>query len=560
MSELPSFMLFPKMRSRIKKYLELFNIDEVDVLLVVPPFSLIEYPSIGLDILKTIANSINVKTSILYANLLFAEYIGVIKYKKISQELLSMHTMLGERLFANAADPTMPILGIDFLKYFDSNFNDIFFSLFSTEEITQIAEMANIWSDSLAEVIADKKIKVVGFTTGHQQTNATVSLINKIKERNNSIICIVGGSACDGEMAEGFLSLCPNADFIFSGESEICWKKFLTNFKEGVLPSQQIIKGEYLTNLDVIDSDAKSYNDYFKQINILRIIKESETSLLYKSSRACWWGEHHKCSFCGVNGWNKHYRYKSEEKVKLDLKEMLNAHPEVKHVQMVDTLMPRTYFKGLIGSLKEVLSNKTLFYEQRADLSLKQILQLKLCGIHYTQVGIEALSTNLLNLLNKGITAEQNINFLRHTKSVGLLVGWNLLTDIPNDRMEDWTQFMELIPMIYHLNPPLLVRPLEIVRFSPYFESPFKYNIQNIKPNKVYHDIFSNTANIEKIAWLFDADYDSYSKYNSSFKNQLRVEVHKWMSLWKNGVACWFRRMRRDCSWRWPEGMRAPCP
>ena len=76
--------------------METFSVEDAEVLLVVPPFSMLEMPCIGLDILKTIANSMGVKTSVLYANMLFAKCIGVDCYRKISRALLSMHTMLGE--------------------------------------------------------------------------------------------------------------------------------------------------------------------------------------------------------------------------------------------------------------------------------------------------------------------------------------------------------------------------------------------------------------------------------------------------------------------------------
>ncbi len=525
------------MNCTIDSYMNTFGLEETEVLLVVPPFSMLELPCIGLDILKTIADSVEVKTSILYANMLFARFIGVDLYRKISRGLLSMHTMLGERIFANAADASMPYLGKDFLKRHDENFDDVFLQLSSIEEITHVAETANEWCNALADEIVNRNFKIVGITTGHQQTNAAISLINRIKKRKKSIICVLGGSACDGDMAEGVQSLCSNADYIFSGESEVSWKVFLNEYKKGVLSRNKIIRSAFLSNLNEIIINESTYSDYFRQLNSTDVIKESDTSFLYESSRGCWWGEHHKCSFCGVNGWNKHYRYKSEQKVKNELTMLLDLYPKVRRIQMVDTLMPRQYLDRLIGSIKKDFPDVSLFYEQRSDLTFEQVVQLKRCGIHYTQVGIEALSTNLLKLVNKGVTAEQNIKFLRYAKSVGLLVGWNLLTEIPHDKLGDWENFLLLIPMIYHLNPPLLVRPLEIARFSPYYERPIEYGIKNITPNGVYSEIYSESVELDKIAWFFNADYSSDSKENEDLRHRIREKVQKWMDLWKRGRA-----------------------
>lgn len=97
---------------KIEKIMD--DLSDSTILLVVPPFSLVDLPCIGLDILKTIANSMGLKTSILYANMLFAESVGIKKYQQISGALMSMYTMLGERIFAKAAYDSLPTLGIDF--------------------------------------------------------------------------------------------------------------------------------------------------------------------------------------------------------------------------------------------------------------------------------------------------------------------------------------------------------------------------------------------------------------------------------------------------------------
>lgn len=511
------------------------NLSDSTILLVVPPFSLIDLPCIGLDILKKIADSMGIKTSILYANLLFAECIGVKKYQQISRALMSMHTMLGERIFAKAAYDSMPPLGIDFFKRYDDNFNDNFLSLSSVDEMNYIANLAYEWSDMLSEEIARQQFKIVGVTTGHQQTNAAISLINRIKKKNPNIICTMGGSACDGEMAEGVQTLSSNIDYIFAGESEISWREFLENYKKNDLPKERIISSKFLSDLDEIDCDENAYCDYYNQLNNLNLPKDEGISILYESSRGCWWGEHNKCTFCGVNGWNKHYRYKSEQKVMDDISRMLEANPEVKHIQMVDTLMPRKYLSKLLPKIKEKFPHISIFYEQRADLTIQQVVQLKHAGINYTQVGVEALSTNLLKLVNKGVDAEQNIKFLRYAKSVGLLIGWNLLTEIPNENANDWVEFLDLVPMIYHLNPPLLIRPLEIARFSPYHEFPEKYGIHNMTPNEVYSEIFPKTADIENIAWLFNAEYKCATKDNKELNNQIKDVVSEWMNKWKSG-------------------------
>ena len=163
-------------------------------------------------------------------------------------------------------------------------------------------------------------------------------------------------------MADGIKTLCSNVDYVFSGESEKSWRDFLFKYKNNKILERGVIRGNFFAVLDEIKCGENTYFDYYNQLNLLNIMKEEETSFLYESSRGCWWGEHHKCTFCGVNGWNKHYRYKTEDKVLSELTKMLDTHPNVKQIQMVDTLMPRNYFNKLLFTLKKNYPGISLFY------------------------------------------------------------------------------------------------------------------------------------------------------------------------------------------------------
>lgn len=507
------------------------DLPDCSILLIVPPFSSIDLPCIGLDILQTISNRMGIKTAVFYANILFAKVIGIDNYQHISSALMSMHTMLGERIFARSAYESVSLLGENFLKEEDSNFIPHFNKTYTVDDVYRFANIATEWIKQVAHALSDQKYDIVGVTTGHQQTNAAIALINALKGLDPNIICIIGGSACDGDMAEGILSLSDNIDYVFSGEGENSWSFFLQGYKAGTLPTHRIIYNRFINDLDEIEINSKSFQDYFHQLS--DIGRTLNSSLLYESSRGCWYGERNKCNFCGVNGWNKHFRYKSEKKVLDDLSTLLKMYPHVKRIQMVDTLMPRHYLNSLLPTIKERFPSVSIFYEQRADLSLDQIITLKKSGINYTQVGIEALTTELLGMLNKGIHAKTNIRFLRYAKCVGLLIGWNLLTEIPNDKFEYWKKVLDMIPFIHHLNPPLLIRPVEVARFSPYHENPERFGITNVKPDNVYSDIFPTYACTEKLAWLFSADFKSDSKDNLQLSEQIIAVVSGWIARWK---------------------------
>ena len=59
--------------------------------------------------------------------------------------------------------------------------------------------------------------------------------------------------------------------------------------------------------------------------------------------------------------------------------------------------------------------------------------------------------------------------------------------------------------------------------------------MQNIIPNRVYSEIFPKCTDFEKIAWLFCSNYKSDSKTDSYLKKRIRIEIQKWMDMWKHG-------------------------
>ena len=71
------------------------------VLLVLPPFAGIDRPSLGLHTLQACAAARGHDVRVLYANILFAQILGEVKYESLCYAPTS--DLLGERIFAVAA-------------------------------------------------------------------------------------------------------------------------------------------------------------------------------------------------------------------------------------------------------------------------------------------------------------------------------------------------------------------------------------------------------------------------------------------------------------------------
>ena len=110
-------------------------------------------------------------------------------------------------------------------------------------------------------------------------------------------------------------------------------------------------------------------------------------------------------------------------------------------------------------------------------------------GMQGVQIGIEALSTRLLKKLNKGTTAIQNIEIMKHCEMTGITNSSNLILYFPGSDQED------VIETLRNLDFVLPFRPLKIVHFwlgfgSPVWQNPETFGIKAVFNHRNYAGIF----------------------------------------------------------------------
>jgi ribosomal peptide maturation radical SAM protein 1 len=502
-----------------------------DALIIVPPFADVGVPSYAAHLLQACAREAGFSVRVLYANMTLAALIG----SKVNQTICfntGADMRIGDRFFSAAAYG-LPALGhhADRLEpaYVRTCFKR---GHVPWSELLRLEPVAAHWADTVAAAVTEKGYKVVGCTTMFQQTSASVALLSRIKRIRPEVLTIIGGANCEGEMAEGIASLCPWIDHIFSGESEVAFVEFLRNALAGESPQSQIINSAPRTDLDALPTP--NYAEFFEQLEqaLPQKAKTRRVSIPFETSRGCWWGQKHHCTFCGLNGLGMSFRQKSPERVIRQLKTLVEEH-QTKDIMMSDNILPHTYLKSLIPRLKDEVPGLYLFYEVKANLTLPQLLSMKEAGIRELQPGIEALSTSLLRRMKKGVSAPQNVAFLRYARSVQFeYVAWNLLHSFPGDEPRDYEETLQLLPLLRHLCPPTGTWSLSIDRFSPYFDHPSQYGISNLRPYAAYAGVYPASAALEKVAYHFDGDYQSAARENQDIVSSLKAEIEAWRAAW----------------------------
>ncbi len=506
---------------------------DADVLLIVPPFTTARMPSLAAHLLQASAARAGFRVDVLYANLILSAIVGSGRYEAICGTM-STDSLVGERFFAAAAYD-LPLLGrrasrVQPIGDASSAKND----RISPIEFSRLAASATDYADAVAAAIAQRGYKIVGCTTMYQQTAASVSLLRRLKRLRPDVITIIGGANCEGPMADGIAGVEPHIDFVFSGECDGAFPDFLEKVFSGTLPDARIVRGQALLALD--DIPRPSYGDFFEQLEAYSpdSVRASDVRIPYETSRGCWWGEKHHCTFCGLNGLGMMSREKSADRVIGDLTELMAEHPS-RNVHMADNIMPHTYFRTLIPRLAVELPNVSIFYEQKSNLSLQRVVALRAAGVTEIQPGIEALSSSLLKRMCKGVSAAQNIALLRYARSAELRqVWWNLLYDFPGDQRHEYEETLAILPLLRHLSPPTVVGRLSIDRFSPYFDHPERYAIKGIRPIEEYRDVFPATADVVNLAYHFKADYASAARAYPTVIRAIKREVAAWRKAWSS--------------------------
>ncbi len=513
-----------------------------DILLIVPPITAVKSPLMGVQILQALAKEMGFKADILYLNVLLTPEIGYEHTDFFSYPPFEIvPSMFHERLFARSAYG-LPPLGNN-PEYCDDEAMSIsggpehhtmFYTQRSSprEKYLEIENTCFQFVEEVTRAIAAFGYKIIGCTQREGQVNCTIALLNRIKALQPDAVTITGGSYCKLEHARGIASLSGAIDYIFSGESEQSFRDFLTGFSRGELPGQQIIPGSPAREIDSLP--VPEYDDFINQTGSFRD-KEAlkQISLIYESSRGCWWGEKHECLFCSEDN---AFRQKSSEKTLEQLTQICKKY-KPNGIFMSDVSMPLSYHREVFPALLDDLYREEhppgFYYQAKTNLGLRELITLKKARVEQFTVGIEALSDGLLKLMNKGIPARQNLLFMRNARAVGLHLDWLMLWGFPGDKAQYYRETLELFPLIQHLQPPYTLMHIFLTRFSPYHMQPEKYNITNMRPWAVYDMIFPQWADKKNLANWFIADYPCEAHDNPELMETLTQELAQWKETWK---------------------------
>lgn len=474
----------------------------VDLTLISMPYVHTPRPPLAMGILPAILKQAGFRVETLYANLLFAERIGW-----YMQAIVNTHKNLfiPEFLFAETVFPGTGRVDAFLQELVKQNWQGKrFVNNGHGEHLGWYCQEANRFTRETAEAVLEQKPAIVGCSSTFLQQVPSLGLLRLIKEQSPETITLLGGANCEGIMGQAVHRLCPWVDYVVSGDAD----GLITSLIQGILNSGTKLKPEHtpvgvytpahrdrnyqahplengITRAVFRDLDSlpvPDFKGFFKTLQRCPRIKESiRPALTAESSRGCWWGQKQGCRFCGLNGVASGYVAKSPEKTMSELRQMSREYG-ITQFSMVDNIMEADYFSTFLPLLSEAGKPFRLFYETRSNLSRPEFEAMRKAGINWIQPGIESLSSELLQHMNKGVRAWQHVRLLKLSLEYGVRLQWFILYSFPGEKSHWYKEMAELIPYLHHLQPPHSLIPMQLGRFSAYYEHAREYDIEAIAP------------------------------------------------------------------------------
>jgi len=510
-----------------------------DVLLVSMPFGALERQALGLSLLKARLAEQGVRCDVCYLTFPFAELIGEEEYYWVCADL--PHTAFAgdwtfvEALYGpnGAADARYVREVLQQTWLLDAR---------AVDRLLRIRSLVGPFLDHCMAAVPWGRYGLVGFTSTFEQNIASLALARRIKADHPRVRIVFGGGNWEDVMGLELHRRFRFVDFACLGEADESFPALVRALRGGRLSpaARRKLKGVVYRAAGrtvaapaappVADLDAlpiPDYSDYFRDLDAGSAGTLAAPTLLFESSRGCWWGAKRQCTFCGLNGCTLAFRRKSAPRLLREL-DHLAGRWRIDNLQATDNVLAMEYFDDLIPALAERGGELRLFYEIRACLRRDQVRLLRDAGIRMVQPGVESFSDRVLRIMRKGTGALDNIQVLKWCREYGIRAEWNVIYGFPRERRADYDQVLRLLPAIRFLPPPSACGPIRMDRFSPMFRSPSAFGIRNLRPSAPYKTLYPfDDDTLMRIAYYFDYDYEPSADPTGCAEQMIR-RVNEW--------------------------------
>jgi len=504
------------------------------------PWALFNRPSIQLGTLKSYLESreknLLVHTSHPYLEV--ASCLGPDLYHWIS-----LNPWVSEALYAplvfSEQTAAAEVLAMKFVRKAEQKIKQSFrFKLL----LENLEDQLRKWIDSLDW----SQYKIIGFSVCFHQLFASLAAARDIKNKYPQATIVFGGSSCGSAAGESLLNAFHFIDYIIEGEGErgllaLCHyvsapdsstlPESIIPRRSGVQDQQQLKINTANTQLSTLaDLPVPDYSDYFSEQNKWFSHTPFIPILPIEFSRGCWWN---KCSFCNLNLQWCGYRNKNSAQMLHEVKTLAARHVCLDFT-FVDNMLPlkeALHFFKLTG---EQQTDFNFFAEIRSAKEKKPLAEIfsiyRRGGLSAVQVGIEALSSSLLQKMQKGVNVIENIATMREAQANSLKLEGNLILQFPGSIEAEVAETLAALDFVFPYRP-LAVATFFLGYDSPIHKNPQKYGIRAIVNHANNFKLFPKSILSEMK--LLVLDYRGDRKYQRKIWQPVLQKIVKWQQYHK---------------------------
>jgi ribosomal peptide maturation radical SAM protein 1 len=419
--------------------------------------------------------------------------------------------------------------------------------------LKNIAARVEMTTDAFINSLQLDNYILAGFSVSLCQLTSSLYFIKRLKQKFSDLITVIGGSTFSGPAAGKIFKSFPEVDIVINGEGELPLSRLIDCLKMSPKPDDcPPITGVAIPTSAGNDEDNPAvnqlsslnqlpppdYDDYFALLKSFGPDKTFFPVLPVETSRGCWWQKTGAvgrsapekperaagCAFCNLNLQWCGYRRKAPARAAYEI-DQLTGRYQALAVSLVDNVLPAKSTGELFKRLAGLKKDLNLFAEIRANTPVSALEAMKGAGMQELQIGIEALSTSLLQKLHKGTHAIQNLEIMRNCEALGIVNRSNLILHFPGSDEQDVAETLR------NLEFALPFRPLQTVNFwlglgSPVWQNPAAYGIKAIFNHPNWSRLFP------------PAIYRSMAFIIQSYRGDLSFQKKIWRPV-RRKVAAW---------------------
>ena len=135
--------------------------------------------------------------------------------------------------------------------------------------------------------------------------------------------------------------------------------------------------------------------------------------------------------------------------------------------------------------------------------------------------------------MNKGIAGIRVLELLKWSSYYGIRALYNLLVGVPGEAAQDYREQAQVLPRLFHLEPPLLIARIHAERGSPMYERPAEHGITVLRPRRAYRFIFpAEVFDLPKVSYYFEHEV------KEPLPEETYAECYRLVAEWRSRWAC----------------------